>query len=226
MDTAAVLLSGGMYSATLLRYVRERLGVAEVHALSFYYGQKHARELDAARHQAESAGVASHRLVDLSFFADLIAGASALTRGGATVPDLSDLVDAARLQPSTYVPNRNMVLLALAAAYAEGHGVRDVFYGAQAQDEYGYWDCTVDFVRGINDVLGLNRRNAVTVHAPFAGRSKADVLRIGLELGVDYAQTWSCYRGEARPCGTCPSCAERKKAFCALGIEDPLARLT
>jgi len=136
----------------------------------------------------------------------LIAGGSALTDAAIRVPDLENLSGKQRRQPPTYVPNRNMLFLSLAAAYAEARGIRDVFYGAQAQDEYGYWDCTVDFVNRINHILRLNRGKAVTVHAPFALMKKADVLKIGLELGVDYRHTWSCYRGGKKPCGTCPTC--------------------
>ena len=222
MKQAVVLLSGGMDSATLLHHVTKTLGVETVWACSFHYGQKHARELDMAAWQARSAGVREHRLIDLSFLGGLLAGSSALLDPGIAVPDLSELTAAQRRQPATYVPNRNMILLSLASAFAEARGSRDVFYGAQAQDEYGYWDCTVDFLRGINDILRLNRGGAVTVHAPFVGMSKAEVLGTGMELGVDFAHTWSCYRGLARPCGTCPTCVERAAAFRACGVNDPL----
>ena len=224
MKQAVVLLSGGLDSTTLLHHVRNSVGVETVWACSFHYGQKHARELDMAAWQAQAAGVREHRVIELSFLGGLLAGASALLEPGLEVPDQSALSEEQRRQPPTYVPNRNMILLALAAAFAEARGVRDVFYGAQAQDEYGYWDCTVDFLRGINDILRLNRGAAVTVHAPFVGLSKADVLKTGLALGVDFAHTWSCYRGQARPCGTCPTCVERSAAFRACGVEDPLIR--
>lgn len=211
--SAVVLLSGGVDSTTILHYVRKRLGVRKIYAVSFLYGQKHSRELAMAKWQANEIRVIEHHVMDLSFFGNLIAGSSALTDVSISVPDLKDLSRAQKRQPSTYVPNRNMILISLAAAYAEAKGVRDIFYGAQAQDEYGYWDCTVDFVRKINDVLRLNRRKAVRVSAPFAGMSKAAVVKIGLELGVDYSHTWSCYRGGKKPCGTCPSCVEREQAF-------------
>jgi 7-cyano-7-deazaguanine synthase len=222
MKAAIVLLSGGMDSATLLHFVKKRKKVRALHALSFAYGQRHARELVMARRQARDAGVQEHRIVDLSFFGGLIAGGSALTDKAIPVPSLTDLSGRQRRQPPTYVPNRNMVFLALAAAYAEAKGIRDIFYGAQAQDEYGYWDCTVDFVRRINHVLRLNRGRTVRVHAPFARLKKAEVLRIGLALGVDYSHTWSCYRGGKRPCGTCPTCVERRNAFRAVGVEDTM----
>jgi len=222
MNNAVVLLSGGMDSATLLHYVRRRLAVPHVHALSFVYGQKHARELVMAEWQAAHAGVVEHRIIDLSSLGRLVAGGSALIDAATEVPDLDALDEAARRQPPTYVPHRNLVFLSLACAFAETAGAGDVFYGAQAQDAYGYWDCTERFVTALNDVLALNAGRAVRVHAPLAGQSKADVLKIGLELGVDYGHTWTCYRGGRRPCGTCPSCRERAGAFQAAGVDDPL----
>jgi 7-cyano-7-deazaguanine synthase len=222
MDSAVILLSGGMDSTTLLHYVVRKLAVRGVHALSYQYGQKHARELDAARWQARAAGVVAHRIVDLSFFSDLIAGGSALTDPSLALPDMADLDEAQRRQPPTYVPNRNMILLGLAASYAETQGIADVFYGAQTQDRYGYWDCTSEFLDRLNGVLSLNRKGAVHVHAPFVNLRKADEIRLGRELGVDYAHTWTCYRGAARPCGTCPACVERAEAFREAGGPDPL----
>lgn len=213
MEKAVILLSGGMDSAALLAYVSQRLDVKEIRALSFIYGQKHSRELECAAWQAEKAGAAEHRIIDISFYGALTQGGSALTDGSIDVPDLSDVPPDQRMQPPTYVPNRNMVFLSLATAFAEAQGIASVFYGAQAQDEYGYWDCSQDFVKRMNDVLALNRKGTVRIHAPFAGMSKADVLKIGLELGVDYDHTWTCYRGGDRPCETCPSCVERKRAF-------------
>jgi 7-cyano-7-deazaguanine synthase len=217
---AVVLLSGGVDSVTLLHYVSKRLGIPEIHALSFLYGQKHAREIEMAAWQAKSLGIAEHHRIDLSFYGALIRSGSALTDPAVALPDLASVSKAQRRQPPTYVPNRNLILLALAAGYAETVHARHVFYGAQAQDEYGYWDCTPQFVRRVNSVLALNRVRPVRIYAPFAGQRKADVLRIGLELGVDYAHTWSCYRGGDRPCGTCPSCSEREAAFRKLGTRN------
>ena len=219
---AVVLLSGGLDSTTLVHYMIRKLGIREVHALSFLYGQKHSRELEAAQWQARAAGVKAHDLVDMGFFGALTPGASALTDAAVAIPKLSDLDDAALSQPPTYVPNRNMILLSVAAAYAEARGIRDVFYGAQTQDAYGYWDCTPEFVNRINSVLALNHHPPVQVHAPFSGMRKVDELRIGLELGVDYAHTWTCYCGAATPCGECPSCVDRANAFRELGIADPV----
>lgn len=210
---AVVLLSGGVDSTTLLHYVVKRLAVPGVYALAFRYGQRHVRELEMAAWQASRLPLQNYAEVDLSAFAALVAGGSALIGGGRPVPNLATLAPGERDQPPTYVPNRNMVLLSLAAAYAEAHGVRDVFYGAQAQDEYGYWDCTVDFVERINDLLRLNRKVPVVIQAPFARMRKAEILKIGHDMGVDYTRTWSCYRGGETPCGTCPTCVERAAAF-------------
>jgi 7-cyano-7-deazaguanine synthase len=222
MKNAVVLLSGGMDSASLLHYVTGRLKVRTVFALSFNYGQKHFRELTMAKWQARAAGVREHRIVDIRFMKQLIAGASALTDSSIAVPRLSDLSLADRRQPATYVPHRNLVLLSMAAAYAETKKCKDVFYGAHAQDAYGYWDCTRKFVDDLNRVLSHNRRQAVTIRAPFTGMEKAGILGIGSELGVDFAHTWSCYRGASRPCGSCPTCVERAAAFHKLNLMDPL----
>ncbi len=223
MRPATVLISGGLDSTVLLHYVLRQLRRAPVYALSFQYGQRHHRELAMARWQVRQLpAVAEHRIVDLRGFRSLAAGASALLPGGCEVPDLAGVAAAERDQPPTYVPNRNMVLLALAAAYAEAHGCRDVFYGAQAQDEYGYWDCTAEFVARLNRTLALNRRNAVRIRAPFAAKRKAAGVRLGVRLGVDFAHTWSCYRGGRHPCGSCPTCVERCKAFAEAGTPDPL----
>jgi len=222
VDKAVVLLSGGLDSSTLLHYVIKRLGASEVYALSFLYGQKHKREIEAAVWQAQAAGVKSHDVVDMGFFGALIPGSSVLTDVAMAVPRLSDLGPETLTQPPTYVPNRNMMLLSVAAAYAEARGVRDLFYGAQTQDSYGYWDCTPEFLERINAVLALNRHPPVMVHAPFVWMRKAEELKLGLELGVDYAHTWTCYRGGATPCGDCPSCVERAAAFKEIGIADPL----
>jgi len=224
VKAAVVLVSGGVDSSTLLHDLRRRLGArARLLALSFAYGQRHARELHCARAQARAVGVESHRVVDLTEFGYLVAEGSALVRGPVPVPDLRRLRPRDLSQPPTYVPNRNMVLLSVAAAYAEAQGVRVVFYGAQAQDRYGYWDCTRDFLRRMNAVLALNRRTPVRVCAPYVGWSKGVVVRQGLTLGVDFANTWTCYRGLRVPCGRCPSCVERAAAFEEAGIRDPLA---
>lgn len=217
-----VLMSGGMDSSVLVHYVAKRLGKTGIHAVSFNYGQRHSRELACAAYQAKAAGAVEHRILDISFLGPLLREGSVLLTGGGAVPDLKDVPEEERTQPPTYVPNRNMMLLSMAAAYAEAHGMREVYYGAQAQDEYGYWDCTNEFLERINGVLALNRKEAVRICAPFVDKSKSEIVGMGVELGVDFSHTWSCYRGEDKACGTCPTCVERLNAFKAAGMEDPV----
>lgn len=221
-EAAVVLLSGGLDSTVLLHYIARRLGRRPVHVISFNYGQRHSKELECAKWHAATLGTAEHRIIDISFFGGLVKNTSALVAGGRRVPDLKELDKSQLEQPPTYVPNRNMILLSLAAAYAEAHGIADVFYGAQAQDEYGYWDCTAGFLERINNVLSLNRRTPIAVHAPFVAKPKSEGVKLGLELGVDFSHTWSCYRGAAKACGTCPTCVERLAAFKQAGVTDPL----
>jgi len=219
---AVVLLSGGADSTVLLHHAIRNLGRRTVHALSFNYGQRHSKELECARWQARAAAVAEHRIIDVSFLGELLKLATTLIAGGEDVPNLRDLSARQLVQPPTYVPNRNMVLLSVAAAYAEAVGIEEVFYGAQAQDQYGYWDCTATFVERINHVLALNRGKPVKMYAPFVRMKKAETVRLGFELGVDFSHTWSCYRGGQKACGTCPTCAERIAAFRAAGAQDPI----
>lgn len=220
---AVVLVSGGMDSSTLLHYVHQRLGEGILYALSFQYGQRHRRELEMARWQCERVGaVVDWQTVDIGFYGALTEGATALAGESVEVPALADIPEGELDQPITYVPHRNLVMLSLAAGFAESRGCATVYYGAQAQDEYGYWDCTSTFVERLNGVLGLNRRGAVSIEAPFAGMRKADELRLGMELGVDFAHTWTCYRGGELACGVCPSCVERLRAFAEAGLVDPL----
>lgn len=222
MDKAVILLSGGLDSSTLLHYVRKTLGCGHIYAITFYYGQKHSREIRCASWQARALAVKEHKLLDMTALGTLTAGASALTDAGIPVPDSNTLHAGQRDQPSTYVPNRNMILLALASAYAEAQGIPHVFYGAQTQDCYGYWDCTPEFQDRMNAVLALNRRQAIGIKAPFARMSKREIIAIGHDLGLDYAHTWTCYRGEQKACGTCPACKDRLSAFHRLGLRDPL----
>lgn len=174
-----------------------------------------------AKAQAASIGATEHRVINVSWLGEMIGEASALTGVSAPVPSLDEVDPADRDQPHTYVPHRNMILLSVGAAFAESRGSKYLYYGAHEQDRHGYWDCTLEFVEQINEVLRLNRRTAVLVKAPFVGMTKEEVLRVGTEYGVDYANTWTCYRGGETPCGECPSCAERAKAFRAAGLMDP-----
>lgn len=207
-----------MDSVTLLHYLVKQ----EQHnpaALSFNYGQKHSKELACAQFHVQTLNVEIHQTIDLTPFQNIFGG-SALTDTSLTIPDIQAVQGDP--QPLTYVPNRNMIFLALAAAFAESLDVAEVYYGAQRHDMYGYWDTTPQFLERLNAVCALNRKTPIKVLAPFVNYSKADVLRTGLKLEVDYSQTWSCYQGEAEACGQCPTCAERLDAFAEVGIPDPL----
>lgn len=216
-NDCVVIVSGGMDSVTLLHHL-----VAEGKhpaVITFLYGQKLSCEVEFARLNAAKLSAEPHLIADLNTLAPIF-NASALVSAELDIPTIEAVQG--NQQPITYVPNRNMIFLSLAVAFAETLGVCEVYYGAQRHDLYAYWDTTPAFLGAMNEVLGLNRGEAVRVYAPFVDDSKADILRRGLALGVDYAQTWSCYRGGEAACGTCPTCAERLKAFAELGIEDPL----
>jgi 7-cyano-7-deazaguanine synthase len=216
---AVVLLSGGLDSATVLAMARAQ-GYA-CFCLSLDYGQRHRAELDAAGRVAAALGAAAHRIVRL----DLAAfGGSALTDAAIAVP-----VDGVAAGiPVTYVPARNTILLSLALAWAEVLSARHIFFGANAVDYSGYPDCRPQFVRAFEALANLATKAAVegarlTLHAPIIDLSKADIIRRGAALGVDYALTVSCYQADAagRACGVCDSCRLRRAGFGAAGVADP-----
>lgn len=217
MDSVAIV-SGGLDSVTLLHYLIKKKGLKPA-VITFLYGQKHAREVACAELHARQLGAEPHTILDLSSVACLFS-TSALTSQDVEIPDIVDVMGDP--QPPSYVPNRNMVFLSLAVAYAENHGVSDIYYGAQRHDVYGYWDTTPDFLTRLNTVYALNRKTPVNLYAPFVHYSKRDILKLGLELGVDYSSTWSCYRGRDLACGRCPTCSERLRAFQELDLIDPL----
>ncbi|MEM1109490.1 MAG: 7-cyano-7-deazaguanine synthase QueC [Planctomycetota bacterium] len=225
---AVVLLSGGLDSATTLA-VAKRDGFT-CHALSFDYGQRHAVELEAARAVAESLGVASHRTakIDLRAF-----GGSALTDDALDVPkDRDDDAMSADI-PITYVPARNTIFLSYALALAEVLGSTDLFIGVNAVDYSGYPDCRPEFIAAFQDMANLATKAGVTttngdhlrIHTPLIDLPKPDIIRLGLDLGVDYGLTHSCYDplppDFVKPCGRCDSCLIRMRAFEQLGIPDP-----
>jgi len=218
MVDCIAIVSGGLDSVTLLHYlVKTEKRTPAV--ISFRYGQKHVKELECAKAQAALLGCKPHHILDLAPIQSVFAG-SALTTADVEIPDVETVLGDP--QPVTYVPNRNMIFLALAVAYAESLGVGTVYYGAQRHDIYGYWDTTPQFLERLNHVYTLNRKTPVQIAAPFVNYSKADIVRAGLALGVDYGQTWSCYVGQDAACGHCPTCAERLAAFHEVGAVDPV----
>ena len=215
---AVVLLSGGLDSATTLAIARTR--GHRCHALSFDYGQRHAPELAAARRIAGALGAVEHRLVSIPIGQF---GHSALTDPGIAVPEAPT-----EGIPETYVPARNTVFLACALAYAEVLQAQHIYIGVNAVDYSGYPDCRPAFIRAFEHLANLATRAAIeghrmSVHAPLIDLSKADIIRRGLSLGVDYGLTVSCYQPDrdGHPCGRCDSCRLRRQGFEAVGMPDP-----
>ena len=219
---AVVLLSGGLDSYTAAAVAR-RDGF-RVSALTINYGQRHAQELAAARAVAASVGAARHLelAVDLS-----PVGGSALTSPTVDVPK-DQPIDPAEI-PSTYVPARNTIFLSLALGWAEVLGAADIFIGVNALDYSGYPDCRPEFIRAFEQLARLATRAGVegrplTIHTPLISMSKAEIVRLGLSLGLDYGLTHSCYDPDpaGRPCGRCDSCRLRAGGFAGAGAIDPL----
>lgn len=218
---AVVLLSGGLDSATTLAVARAE-GFA-CHALSFRYGQRHAIELACARRLASDLGAAEHRVItiDLAAF-----GGSALTDPALNVPHEPTGAD---VIPITYVPARNTIFLAYALAWAEVLNAFDIFIGVNALDYSGYPDCRPAFIEAFEKTANLATRAGVegprrfTIHAPLIDLTKADIIRKGLELGVDYRWTSTCYDPlpDGAACGTCDACRLRLKGFLEAGLADP-----
>ena len=215
---AVVLLSGGLDSATALAIAREQ-GFA-CHALSLDYGQRHQAELEAARRVARELGVVEHKVLPLSL--DAIGG-SALTDLSIQVPE-----EQGEGIPVTYVPARNTVFLSLALGWAEVLGARDLFVGVNAVDYSGYPDCRPEYLEAFERLANLATKAGVEgghfhIHAPLVHMSKAEIIREGARLGVDYALTVSCYQAdrEGRACGRCDSCRLRAQGFAEAGIPDP-----
>jgi 7-cyano-7-deazaguanine synthase len=220
MADAVVLLSGGLDSYTAAAMARHQ-GL-RLHALTVRYGQRHHAELEAARAVARGLGVARHLEmdVDLSAF-----GGSSLTTD-APVP--KDRRPGAEGIPSTYVPARNTVLLSLALSWAEALRARDIVIGVNAVDYSGYPDCRPEYIEAFEQLARLATAEGVAgaplrIHAPLIRWSKADIIRKGLALGLDYGLTHSCYDPDAQgcPCRRCDSCVIRAHGFAALGIDDP-----
>jgi 7-cyano-7-deazaguanine synthase len=223
MKPAVVLVSGGMDSAVVLAIARER-GFAP-HALSVRYGQRHTSELDAAAHVAQALGVVAHKIVHVDLRS---IGGSALTDEQISVPvDTDGHVIGASI-PSTYVPARNTIMLSVALGWAEVLGATDLFCGVNAVDYSGYPDCRPEFIDGFEALANLATKAGVEgagfrVHAPLLRMSKADIVREGLRLKVDFAQTVSCYLADSqgRACGHCDACRLRAEGFAAAGAPDP-----
>jgi 7-cyano-7-deazaguanine synthase len=221
--SAVILLSGGLDSTTTLAIARARGFLP--YALTVSYGQRHAVELGAARRVATAMGVADHKVVELDLRAF---GGSALT-DDLPVPRHRSDAEIGRGIPVTYVPARNTIFLSLALAWAEVLGAWDLFLGVNALDYSGYPDCRPEFITAFEQLAnvatraGVEGRRRFTVHTPLIRLSKKEILRTGLDLGVDYGLTTSCYDPDpsGAACGACDACRLRLKGFSELGISDP-----
>ncbi|HTV03505.1 MAG TPA: 7-cyano-7-deazaguanine synthase QueC [Luteitalea sp.] len=218
---AVLLLSGGLDSYTAGAIAREE--GFRLYALTVRYGQTHAQEIDAARRAARALGVAEHVELDL----DLRGIARSALTGASAVPLDRDVATADDI-PSTYVPARNTIFLSLALAWAETVGAADIVIGVNALDYSGYPDCRPEYIAAFEHVGRLATAAGVQgrplrIHAPLQQLSKADIIRRGLALGLDYALTHSCYAplADGRPCGRCDSCQLRARGFAEVGVADP-----
>ena len=220
---AVVLLSGGLDSTTVLAIAHAEGYVP--HALSFRYGQRHSVELDAARRVADALGVADHVVADIDL---RVFGGSALT-AEISVPHHERVEDLTDEIPVTYVPARNTIFLSYALAWAEVLESSDVFIGVNALDYSGYPDCRPEYIRAYEQMAnlatkaGVEGRQRLRIHTPLIELTKAQIIQRGLELGVDYSMTHSCYDPDAagQACGTCDSCLLRRRGFAEVGLEDP-----
>lgn len=222
---AVVLLSGGVDSATAAA-IAKQAGFA-IHALSFRYGQRHGCEIDAASRVAKRLSARSHLVIDFDLRA---IGGSALT-DEIEVPKSRSAAEISHGIPVTYVPARNTIFLSFALALAERIGANDIFFGANQLDYSGYPDCREEYIRAFETMAnlatkaGVEGKTRLTIHAPLLHMTKAAIITKGMELGVDYGLTWSCYDPgkDGRACGRCDSCQLRVKGFKDAGAVDPIA---
>ncbi len=215
---AVAVVSGGIDSSTLL-YNLAKNGF-ESHALTFLYGQKHSKEIQAAKDIASSLGI-EHKVIDISSIREIL-DSSALINPDLPIPKVPETAEHYDALKVTIVPNRNSIFLALAVAYASRIGADRVFYGAHFSDRGVYPDCRKEFVDAFMHAERVATENfELTVEAPFVDMNKGDVVKLGIRLGVPYHMTWSCYGGGSVHCGTCSSCRERKRAFIEAGVKDP-----
>jgi len=220
---AVILLSGGLDSATTLAIAKKE--GYEPYALSFRYGQRHAAELEAARRVAQNLGVKEHKIADIDL---RLFGGSALT-DDIKVPKGRSLEAIGHGIPITYVPARNTIFLSFALAWAEVLGAYDIFIGVNALDYSGYPDCRPEFIRAFEAMAnlatayGLKEGKHITIHTPLITLTKAQIIKKGFALGVDYSLTLSCYDPlpQGKPCGMCDSCLLRTKGFTENGMIDP-----
>ncbi len=217
-EKVVVIYSGGMDSYTLLHQCLA--AKKRVYALSFNYGQRHHKELHYAQKVCDELGL-PHRVVDINAVNQLLLGSSLTDDIEVPEGHYEELS-----MKSTVVPNRNMIMLALAVGYAVSINARAVYYGAHGGDHAIYPDCRPEFVDKMNAVSQIANYEPVDIRAPYLNANKTEILKEGLLLGLDYRKTWTCYKGLEQACGKCGSCYERLEAFRENGLEDPLTYRT
>lgn len=208
------VISGGMDSITMLHKLHHE--GYEIKAISFNYGQRHSKELEMAKVNCKDLNI-EHRVIDITFLQNLI-HKSALT-GDIDVPEGHYEDDNMKL---TVVPNRNMILASLAIGFAINEEYDAIALGVHSGDHAIYPDCRPEFIQSLDNVSQIANYKPIKVLAPFINANKTEIIRQGLEIGVDYAKTWTCYKGLEKACGRCGSCQERLEAFKNNGVEDPL----
>jgi len=215
---AVSIVSGGIDSSTLIYDLANKH--VDVYGLTFVYGQKHSKEIQAAEKISSKLGI-EHKVVDISSIKELL-DSSALINPTVPIPNVPETAEHYDALKATIVPNRNSIFLSLAVAYAVKIGADGVFYGAHFSDRGVYPDCRREFVDAFMHAERVATDNfELIVEAPFVNMNKSDIVRLGSALKVPYHLTWSCYRGEAKHCGTCSSCRERKRAFLEAEVKDP-----
>lgn len=211
---AVIILSGGMDSTTLLCFLKHQN--YEVFGLSFDYGQRHAKELEFAAYWGQKE-CKLWRKIDISFLKEL-GSHSALLNPEINMPQVHYSDDSQRI---TVVPNRNMIMLSIAAGWAENLGISQVYFAPHSNDRSVYPDCRPEFVEALTQATQLATYQHVQILAPFANITKAKIAEIGHGLGLDFSKTWSCYQGRQYHCGQCGTCQERREAFAQANLQDP-----
>ena len=219
MSKAVVPISGGLDSSVILSIACQHHD--DVYAISYDYGQKHYKELLYAGCQVdEYKNIEDHKIIDIKFFKD-IAPTSSLTNNNIKVAHTRDVLGDA--QTVNYVPFRNMMMLSIACSYAEAVGAETVYHGSALVDsQAGYWDGSKEFLEQINNLTTLNRKNRIEIKAPLINLSKQEIIKIGLDNGVRFDETWTCYEGDEKACGHCTACSSRIQGFLDNKLKDPI----
>ena len=219
MSKAVVPISGGLDSSVILSIVCKEHD--DVYAITYDYGQKHNKELLYAGCQVDQyKNIEDHKIVDIKFFKD-IAPTSSLTNNNIKVAHARDVLGDA--QTVNYVPYRNMMMLSIACSYAEAVEADTVYHGSALVDsQAGYWDGSIEFLKSVNELTALNRKNRIQIKAPLIKASKKEIIRMGMYNKVKFEETWTCYEGEEKACGYCTACSSRIQGFLQNNIKDPI----